>query len=54
MVTYTCKYGYQFVIAGDRSLDPTSAIRKTVRCDANGQWGPNFEDCKRMSTTWSL
>jgi len=48
MVTYTCNYGYQFVISGDRNLDPTSAIRKTVRCNQNGEWGPDFVDCERM------
>jgi len=47
MVTYTCKYGYQFVITGDSNLDPTSAIRKTVRCNEQGQWEPDFADCKR-------
>jgi len=49
MVTYTCKYGYQFVIgtSDDKNLDPTSAIRKTVRCNLDGKWGPNFADCQR-------
>ena len=47
MVTYTCKYGYQFVIAGDNNLDPTSSIRKTVRCKEDGRWGPDLADCKR-------
>ena len=54
MVTYTCKYGYQFPIASDENLDPTSAIRKTVRCNLDGTWGPNFADCKRMSTVFNL
>jgi len=47
MVTYTCRYGYQFVIDDDRDFDPTSAIRKTVRCNKNGKWGPDLTDCKR-------
>jgi len=55
MVTYTCKYGFQFVIEGDSNLDPTATIRKTVRCDEYGEWGPNFADCKRTKaqcTRW--
>jgi len=44
---HACKYGYQFVIASDKNLDPTSAIRKTVRCNVDGRWGPNFADCQR-------
>jgi len=48
MVTYTCKHGYQFVIADD-NLDPTASIRKTVRCNLDGTWGPNFADCYRTS-----
>ena len=55
MVTYTCKHNYQFIIA-DENLDPTASIRKTVRCNLDGTWGPNFADCYRTSppSFWSI
>ena len=41
LVTYSCKYGYQMAnAAGD-----TTAVQVMIRCDENGNWGPNVVTC---------
>lgn len=40
-VTYGCMPGYQF----QDVPDPSQVYTKMVRCNANGQWGPDLQGC---------
>jgi len=42
-VTYICRYGNQFLDVTDTNVPEP----RTVRCNEDGNWGPNFADCLR-------